>query len=67
VGAQSQVPPGPGYVECPVYDRYRLAPGATLVGPAIVEEREATIVLWPDDRARVDEYRNLLVTLGEEA
>ena len=59
--------PTPGYVDCPVYDRYRMEPGSTLVGPAIIEEREATIVLWPGDAARVDSYRNLLVTLSEEA
>ena len=59
--------PRPGYIECPVYDRYRLEPGAILVGPAIIEEREATIVLWPGDEARVDGYRNLLVSLSEEA
>jgi N-methylhydantoinase A/oxoprolinase/acetone carboxylase beta subunit len=59
--------PTPGYVECPVYDRYRLEPGSSLVGPAIIEEREATIVLWPGDTARVDGYRNLLVTLSKEA
>lgn len=58
--------PEPGYVDCPVYDRYRLTPGARLAGPSIIEEREATIVLWPGDDARVDEYRNLIVTLREE-
>jgi N-methylhydantoinase A/oxoprolinase/acetone carboxylase beta subunit len=59
--------PVPGYVDCPVYDRYRLGPGTVLTGPAIIEEREATIVLWPGDDARVDGYRNLLVSLSEEA
>src|SRR5207244_4050337 len=28
-----------GFVECPVYDRYRLVAGATVVGPAVIEER----------------------------
>jgi N-methylhydantoinase A/oxoprolinase/acetone carboxylase beta subunit len=59
--------PEAGYVACPVYDRYRLAPGMTLIGPAIVEEREATIVLSPGDVARVDRYRNLTVQRAEEA
>ncbi len=31
----------------PVYDRYRLALGATFTGPAIVEERESTVVVGP--------------------
>src|SRR5665811_802756 len=59
--------PNPGYVDCPVYDRELLSPGMHLTGPAITEEAEATIVLWPGDNARVDGYRTLMVTIGEEA
>jgi N-methylhydantoinase A/oxoprolinase/acetone carboxylase beta subunit len=50
-----------GWTECPVYDRYALAPGAQLAGPAIVEERESTSVLPPGTSATVDEYANLVV------
>jgi N-methylhydantoinase A len=57
--------PRAGYVACPVYDRYRLTPGMALAGPAILEEREATIVLWPGDAGRVDGYRNLVVRPDE--
>jgi len=57
-------PEGGGLIECPVYDRYALDDGATLRGPAIIEERETTVVLLPGDRARVDEYRNLLVDIA---
>ena len=49
-----------GYVDCPIYDRYRLGPGMTLPGPAIVEERESTTVLPPGVTATVDEYANLI-------
>jgi N-methylhydantoinase A len=52
-----------GYVETPVYDRYALAAGATIAGPAIVEERESTTVLPPGARASVDAHANLIVTL----
>ena len=52
------------YRESPVYDRYRLAPGATFVGPAIVEERESTVVIGPDARCTIDELRNLRVDLA---
>jgi N-methylhydantoinase A/oxoprolinase/acetone carboxylase beta subunit len=55
-----------GWTECAVYDRYALAPGARLEGPAIVEERESTSVLPPGTSAAVDEYANLLVTLDTE-
>lgn len=53
-----------GFVETPVFDRYRLGAGDRIIGPAIVEERESTLVLPPGDDARVDEYGNLLVDLG---
>jgi N-methylhydantoinase A/oxoprolinase/acetone carboxylase beta subunit len=47
----------------PVYDRYLLAPGAELEGPAIVEERESTTVIGPGARIQIDESRNLSVWL----
>ena len=53
-----------GYVETPVYDRYRLSPGVALYGPAIVEERESTTVLPPGCGGRVDDFGSLLVELG---
>jgi N-methylhydantoinase A/oxoprolinase/acetone carboxylase beta subunit len=49
-----------GYTDTPVYDRYALAPGTTLTGPAIVEERESTTVISPGVSATVDEYATLL-------
>jgi N-methylhydantoinase A/oxoprolinase/acetone carboxylase beta subunit len=52
-----------GFAEVPVYDRYRLAPGDVFDGPAIVEERESTVVLGPDARARVDDALNLIADL----
>jgi N-methylhydantoinase A len=53
-----------GYVDCPVYDRYRLAAGIELAGPAIVEERESTTVLPPGTAAIVDEHASLIVSLA---
>jgi N-methylhydantoinase A len=38
----------------PLYDRNALAPGQTVVGPAIIEERETTTVIPPDWTATVD-------------
>jgi N-methylhydantoinase A len=45
----------------PVYDRYLLGPGSSFTGPAIVEERESTLVVGAASRASVDEYLNLIV------
>jgi N-methylhydantoinase A/oxoprolinase/acetone carboxylase beta subunit len=53
-----------GYADCPVYDRYNLAAGTSLTGPAIVEERESTTVLPPGVTATVDEYATLMVSLA---
>lgn len=48
-----------GFVETPIFDRYRLGATMALEGPAIVEERESTIVLRPNMRAVVDAHANV--------
>jgi N-methylhydantoinase A/oxoprolinase/acetone carboxylase beta subunit len=53
-----------GFVDTEVLDRYRLRPGAVLHGPAVVEERESTMVIGPGASARVDGLGNLEVTIG---
>jgi N-methylhydantoinase A len=53
-----------GWIDCPIYDRYGLAVGAQIAGPAVVEERESTSVLPPGAVATVDEYANLIVEVG---
>jgi N-methylhydantoinase A len=44
------------YILFTVYDRSKLFPGARIQGPAIIEERESTIVMGEDADARVDEF-----------
>jgi N-methylhydantoinase A len=51
--------------EVPVYRRSALAPGAVIDGPAVIEEKTSTIVLYPGQRARVDVYLNIEVELTE--
>ncbi len=53
-----------GFVSTPVYDRYLLEPGAEFQGPAIVEERESTVVVGPRALARVDHVLNLILELA---
>jgi N-methylhydantoinase A/oxoprolinase/acetone carboxylase beta subunit len=55
------------YVATPVYDRYALQPGERLVGPAIVEERESTLVVGPGARLQVDEFGSLVVEPPQQA
>jgi N-methylhydantoinase A len=52
-------------VAADVYQRERLDVGHRIKGPAIVEQLDATLVIPPGQIARVDEWKNIIVT--EEA
>ncbi len=52
-----------GVVTAQVLDRYALAPGARIDGPALVEERESTTIIPPGARAHVDDMLNLVIEL----
>jgi N-methylhydantoinase A len=45
--------------QVPVFRRSMLAPGTVIAGPAIIEEKTSTIVLYPDQRAHIDGYLNV--------
>jgi len=51
--------------EVPVYDRYALAPGTEIQGPAIIEEREATTIVPDACGVTVDDELNLRLILAE--
>ncbi len=59
------LPEEDGFSAAPVYDRYLLGPGTNFEGPAVVEERESTVVLGPEGRAEIDAARNLIVRWSE--
>jgi N-methylhydantoinase A len=44
------------YIPYTVYDRYKLFPDARLQGPAIIEERESTVIVGEDASVSVDEF-----------
>ncbi|HVQ77785.1 MAG TPA: hydantoinase/oxoprolinase family protein [Candidatus Binatia bacterium] len=52
-----------GWHEAAIYAREGLPRGAELAGPAIVEQLDATTVIDPGDRARVDALGNLEITV----
>jgi N-methylhydantoinase A len=52
-----------GFVDTPVYDRYALTPGTRFSGPAIVEERESTLVVGPGQAVEVAEDLSISVVL----
>ena len=54
------LPEEDGFKEVPVYDRYRLEPGVVFEGPAVIEERESTVILGPEGWTEIDAARNLI-------
>jgi N-methylhydantoinase A len=52
------------FVATPVYDFVKMHPGVTIAGPAIIETPVTTVVVNPNDRAAMDEYRNIRIHLG---
>jgi N-methylhydantoinase A len=72
--AESAEPPRPHHVraitfdpakadDVPVFRRDQLAPGAVIAGPAVIEERTSTIVVYPGQTARVDRDLDIEVAL----
>ncbi len=51
-----------GFADCPVYDRETLAGGATIAGPAIVQEMSSTVYLPPDWTLAVGRFGELELT-----
>ncbi|MEE9419364.1 MAG: hydantoinase/oxoprolinase family protein [Desulfatiglandaceae bacterium] len=51
------------FIPYTVYDRYKLFPGARFLGPAIVEERESTVIIGEDASVSVDEFGFLWIDL----
>lgn len=54
---------GSGWTETPVFDRAALPVGATLHGPAIIDEMSSTTVVEPGQSLRVDATGNLIVEI----
>jgi N-methylhydantoinase A len=48
-------------VATPVYDRYGITTGDRVVGPAILEEIESTVVVQPGYEAVADRFGNTLL------
>jgi N-methylhydantoinase A len=44
------------FIDYTIYDRYKLFQDAKFKGPAIIEERESTVVVGEDASVSVDEY-----------
>ena len=54
------------FIPYTVYDRYKLFPDAQFKGPAIIEEKESTLIVGEDAHVSVDEFGFLWIDLKEE-
>jgi N-methylhydantoinase A len=52
---------GAGFIETSCYARERLAPGMRFDGPAVVDQEDATILVAPGFRARIDAATDIIL------
>ena len=57
-------PESGGMVSSLVVDRYAMVPGEFVEGPALIEEREATTVILPGDKATIGKNGHLMIEIG---
>jgi len=57
---------GDAAVDTAVYDRTRLAPGAVIEGPAVIDQFDATTLVFPGDRASVDDALNIVIERAKD-
>jgi N-methylhydantoinase A/oxoprolinase/acetone carboxylase beta subunit len=55
-----------GFVETPIYERVALPVGATVRGPAILDQEDTTTVVYPGQTARVHDGGSLIITRAEQ-
>lgn len=58
--------PSGDFIPFAVYDRYKLFAGASFPGPAIIEERESTVIVGEEATVSVDEYGFLWIRMDED-
>jgi N-methylhydantoinase A len=52
-----------GFRPTNIYDMLKLQSGNVVSGPAIIQAVDTTVVIHPEQTARMDEYRNLIIQL----
>jgi N-methylhydantoinase A len=52
------------FLETPIFARSGLKSNNRIPGPAVVEEHASTTVVFPDDALSVDNFGNLLISIG---
>jgi N-methylhydantoinase A len=54
-----------GFTKTAVFDKTSLGPDASIVGPAVIEQMDTTIVIPPGASATVDPYLNVVIDVGK--
>jgi N-methylhydantoinase A len=57
---------GDGWIDSRIYRRDALPPGASLAGPAVIEEAMSTTLVHPGEQFDVDGYGNLIIHVGSD-
>jgi len=52
-----------GYESCSTFDRSRLMANNVILGPAIIEQMDTTIVIPPNQIAKVDPFGNIIIDM----
>jgi N-methylhydantoinase A len=52
-----------GWLETPIYRREELPAGASIAGPAVVEQLDTTVLIDPGVVGRVDRWGNLVIAV----
>ena len=60
------IPSLENFQSVPVYDRYVMKPGDAFQGPAVIEERESTVIINERCHCSIDDQYNLRVVLEGE-
>jgi len=55
-----------GYIPTQIYNRDALKTNNTFMGPAVIEQMDATIVVPPGHKVTIDKYHNVMVSYVEE-
>jgi len=50
-----------GYLDCPVYNRYKMTTGFNENGPMIIEEKESTTVVGLNSKVSIDAHKNIII------
>jgi N-methylhydantoinase A len=59
-------PEAGGFIDTNIVDRQALANGATITGPAIIEDPDCTAVVLPGDVARMSDKGHIIIEIKSE-